>query len=44
MGETNNSAVLQNWFPQEIRSPLFNFSKFQKSEKSTSKYAERIET
>ena len=27
-GEPNNSAFLQNWFPQEIRSPLFNLRKF----------------
>ena len=34
-GGPNKSAVLQNWFPQEIRSPLFNFRKFQKTGKST---------
>ena len=26
---------LQNWFPPEIRSPLFNMKKFQGSEKNT---------
>ena len=31
----NNSDFLQNWFPPEIRSPLFNLQKFQDSEKST---------
>ena len=31
----SNSAFLQNWFPQEIRSPLFNLSKFWKADKST---------
>ena len=31
----NNSTVLQNWFPQKIRSYLFNFKKFPKYEKST---------
>ena len=31
----NNSDFLQNWFPSEIRSPLFNLSKFQNSEKIT---------
>ena len=35
-GEPNNSDILQNWFPPEIRSPLFNFQKFQDSEGSTS--------
>ena len=24
----NNSVVLQNWLPQEIRCPLFNLKKF----------------
>ena len=27
-------AVLQNWFPQEISSPLFNLRKFLKIQKS----------
>ena len=31
----NNLAILQDWFPGEIRSPLFNFWKFENSEKST---------
>ena len=31
----SNSTVLQNWFAQEVRSPLFNFSKFSKTDKST---------
>ena len=31
----NNSAILQNWFPPEIRSPVFDFKKFQDSGKST---------
>ena len=31
----NNSDFLQNWFPPEIRSPLFNLQKFQDSEKSS---------
>ena len=34
-GGPNNSDFLQNWFPPEIRSPLFNLYKFQDSEKST---------
>ena len=34
-GGPNNSVVLQNWFPQEIRSPLFNLRKFRKAEKNT---------
>ena len=34
-GGPNNSDFLQNWFPPEIRSPLFNLQKFQDSEKST---------
>ena len=34
-GGPNNSAVLQNWFPQEFRSLLVNLRKFQKNEKST---------
>ena len=34
-GGPNNSAVLQNWFPQEIKIPLFNLRKFEKTEKST---------
>ena len=31
----NNSEVLQNWFPAQIRSPLFNFQKFKRSEIGT---------
>ena len=34
-GGPNNSDILQNWFPAEIRSPLFNLQKFQDSKKST---------
>ena len=34
-GGPNNSDFLQNWFPPEITSPLFNLQKFQNSEKST---------
>ena len=34
-GRPNNSDFLQNWFPPEIKSPLFNLKKFQDSEKST---------
>ena len=34
-GGPNNSDLLQNWFSSEIRSPLFNLQKFQKSEKGT---------
>ena len=33
-GGPNNSDFVQNWFPPEIRSPLFNLQKFQDSEKS----------
>ena len=33
-GGWNNSDIVQNWFPTEIRSPLFNLQKFQDSEKS----------
>ena len=33
----NNYAVLQNWFPQQIRLLLFNLRKFKKSEERTSK-------
>ena len=32
-GGPNNSDFLQNWFPPEIRSPIFNLQKFQKSQK-----------
>ena len=35
-GRPNNSDILQNWFPPEIRSPLFILEKFQDSEKSLS--------
>ena len=31
----NNSGILQNWFPAEIRSSLFNLYKFENPEKST---------
>ena len=31
----DNSDILKNWFPSEIRSPLFDFKKFEDSEKST---------
>ena len=34
-GEPNNSDILQNWFPPEISSPVFNLYKYQTSEKST---------
>ena len=34
-GGPNNSDIMQNSFPPEIRSPLFYFQKFQDSEKST---------
>ena len=34
-GGPNNSDFLQNWFPLEIRSPLFNLKKFQDFQKST---------
>ena len=34
-GRPNNSDILQNWFPQEIRCPLFNFYKFHDFSKST---------
>ena len=40
-GGRNNSAVLQNWFSTELRSPLFNLMKFQKSEKSTAESCRR---
>ena len=30
----NNSDILQNWVPLEIRSPFFNLQKFQGFEKS----------
>ena len=32
---SNNSDILENWFPPEIRSPLFNLPKFQDNDKST---------
>ena len=31
----NNSAFLQNWLPQKVRSPLFNLRKFLKTQKNT---------
>ena len=34
-GGPNNSDFLQNWFPQEIKSPVFNLQKFQDSDKGT---------
>ena len=34
-GGPHNSHFLQNWFPTENRSPLFNFYVFQDSEKNT---------
>ena len=34
-GGQSNSDFLQNWFPQEIRIPLFNLWKFKNSEKGT---------
>ena len=34
-GGPNNSAVQQNWFPPRNNVPLFNFRKFEKTEKST---------
>ena len=34
-GGPNNSDILQNWFPPEIMSPLFNFYKFENPERST---------
>ena len=33
-GRPNNSDLLQNWFPPEIRSPLFILEKYQDSEKN----------
>ena len=43
-GGSNNSDILQNWFPLEIRSPLFNLYKFKIPEKSTLNHGEYIET
>ena len=34
-GGPNNSDILQNWFLPEIRSPLFNWYKFENPERST---------
>ena len=34
-GRPNNSDIMQNWFPPELSSPLFNLYKFQDSSKST---------
>ena len=31
----DNSDILQNWFPPEIRYPLFNLYKFENPERST---------
>ena len=33
-GGPNNLDILQNWFPPEILSPLFNFYKFENPERS----------
>ena len=35
MGGPNNSDILQNWFPSEIRSALFNLYKFENPERTT---------
>ena len=35
MGGPNNSDILENWFPPEVRSPLFNFWKFENPERGT---------
>ena len=35
-GGPNNSDILQNWFPSEIRSPLLNLQKFENPDRSTS--------
>ena len=34
-GGPNNLDILWNWFPPEIRSPLFNLDKFENPERST---------
>ena len=34
-GRPNNSGILKNWFPQEIRSPLLNLGKSSKYKKNT---------
>ena len=34
-GGPNNSEILHNWFPPEIRSPFFNLYKFENPERST---------
>ena len=34
-GGPNNLDILWNWFPREIRSPLFNLDKFQNPERCT---------
>ena len=34
-GVPNNSDILQNWFPPEVRSTLFNLKKFENPERST---------
>ena len=34
-GGPNNSDILQNWLPPEIRSPLLNLQKFENPERST---------
>ena len=35
-GGPNNSDFLENWFPPEISSPLFDLKKLQKPEEGTS--------
>ena len=34
-GGPNNAEILKNWFPPEIKCPLFNFYKFENSQSST---------
>ena len=41
--QPNNSVVLQNWFPQEIRFPLFNLRNFKSLKKVLLDHAECIE-
>ena len=43
-GGPNNSDFLQNWFPPEIGSPLFNLEKFQDSVKVLPDHVECTET
>ena len=42
-GGPNNSDFLQNWFPPEIRSPLFNMKKFKTLRKVLLHHAECID-